>query len=280
MVAFTDGRIDEASSAAMSVVHANVLYTCNDENTTPHVFGVSTVTGDTVIDFSWANGGSITDPEAICVDNQGRLWYADIGDNDGNRDNCAIFMRPEPGLGTGQGALARTKYPIKYVNAKGKDDGAKNAECFLIHPVTQARYIVTKKAGGNGRLYLLPAALQSGVKNKCVRQPQAMPSDVSDGTFTLDGRFVLFRREGHNTIVFVHDATSWALVDTVSVPSQVKPEGITMARDGLSFWITSEGAGAAFYNVALPSAYWPWQSAPSTGGSTPAPGPTPNNPCG
>lgn len=271
MVAFTDGRIDEASSAAMSKRNAGVFYTCNDENTAPQVFGVQTSTGDTVSTITWASASGIVDPEALQVDNQKRLWYWDIGDNDGSRSNVSVYMAAEPGLGDHTN-VAATRFKLKY------PDSPRNAECGLIHPVTNKRYIVSKKS--TGRLYELPAALQTGnAKNLLTKHGFSLPSLVSDGCFTIDGRYVLFRREGHNTTVFVHDpARSWAKVDEITVPSQTKPEGITMALDGQSFWITSEGAAAPFYNVALPSKFWPWQA--SGGTSAPLPGPTPSNPCG
>lgn len=265
MVAFTDASIDESSSAAMSYAVPTAFWTCNDENTSPHAFLVDTVTGNTIGSFSWSDSSGITDPEAICVDNQGRLWWADIGDNDRKRSNISIFMCPDPGAGS-HGTLSGERYYFKY------DDGTKwNAECLLIHPVSQLRFIVSKKSSG-AALWQIPTTLQGGgVRNPLTRAWPVMPANVSDGCFSLDGRWVFWRCEGANTTVYVWNASTWQPAGEITVPSQTKPEGITMAWDGLSLWITSEGVNAPFYNVALPEAYWPIPGFA---------GPTPTNPCG
>lgn len=255
----TDRRITESSGLAFSRLTADLLYTQNDETTKPHIFAVQPSTGNTVGTCS-VKGATLGDPEAIAVDANGVLWLGDLGDNDSNRSHVSVYRRSEPGVGD-QGDLDFTRYDLAYPG------GARNAETLLIHPVTNERYIISKASPGG--LYKLPESLVVGSTNTLTDLAIAMPNLVSDGTFTIDGRFVLLRRKDQNTSVFVLDpASSWAVIDTIGVPSQIKPEGITMAADGLSFWISSEGKNAPLYNVALPTLYQP---IPAT--------PPPPNPC-
>lgn len=255
---FTDGRITESSGAAYSLLYPGNFYTNNDENTA--VFLVFADNGNTTGTFT-VKGATLIDPECVRVDAQARLWVCDIGDNSSNRSTVAVYQRGEPGPGN-LGPLDFTKYVLNY------SDGPRNAESFLTHPDGVTRYVISKES--NGRLYKLPDNLSVTGTNTMTFVQNGLGTNVSDATFTPDGRFVLTRRAGQNTTVYVHDpASSWAQIDTITVPSLTKPEGITVAGDQLSFLITSEGQYSPFYNVAMPSAYQPL-----------APGPSPSNPCG
>lgn len=271
MPSFVDPRISEASAFARSITTPSILWTINDENTKPQVFGVDSTTGKTEATFSW-KGANITDPEAIEVDPDRRIWYADIGDNTSVRDKVRVFVRGEPGPGN-HGGLTYTRYWLDYPG------GARNAESFLINPITGDRYVISKE--GTSKLYKLPDVLKAGTKvNRLELVASTFGANVADAAFTPDGRFVLTRRESQNTTVYVHQASDWTEIDTITVPSQVKPEGITVAADQLSFWISSEGQFAPFYNVAMPSAYQPL--APTEPTATPGspPPPVPATPCG
>lgn len=274
MPAFTDSRIGEASGFARSITTPSILWTINDENTKPQVFGVDSASGKTVATFSWKKA-TITDPEAICVDPQGRLHYADIGDNSAARSKVQLLVRGEPGPGD-HGNLTFTRYWLDYPG------GARNAESFLINPVTGDRYIISKE--GTSKLYKLPDVLQTGkAVNRLTLVASTFGAEVSDAAFTPDGRFVLSRRKDENTTAYVHETTGWTELTPITVPSQVKPEGITVAANQLSFWISSEGRYAPFHNVAMPSAYQPAAPLATTPphASPPSPKPTPPaTPCG
>jgi hypothetical protein len=272
MPQFADARLGESSGFARSITTPSMLWTMNDENTKPQVFGIDSATGKTVATFSWKKA-SIVDPEAIVVDPQARLWYADIGDNVPSfRSKVQVLVRGEPGPGN-HGGLTFTRYWLDYPG------GPRNAESFLINPRTGDRYVITKEA--TSKLYKLPDVLKAGkAVNRLTLVASTFGAMVADAAFTPDGRFVLSRREGQDTTVYVHETTGWTEVGTIAVPSQVKPEGITVAADQLSFWISTEGQYAPFYNVAMPSAYQPLApTAPAPTPGSPKP-PPPANPCG
>lgn len=280
MVAFTDGRITESSGAAMSLAHENAFWTINDENTKPHCFLVDAATGNTIGTFSFKNA-DIVDPEAISVDKQGRLWYADIGDGGGGgpRNKVALYMVAEPEA-KNNGELKRSKYILKYPGST-----AVNAETLLTRRSTGEMFIITKET--NSRMYGIPTTLTSAAQggvNKLFDVGLTFGANVTDADYTPDGRWVLLRRKDENTTVFVYDATTWTEIDTITVSSQTQPEGITVAQDGLTFIITTEGQYSTFYQVAMPAPYQPVTADTEANVDLPVgyqiDGPTPSNPCG
>lgn len=244
---------------AMSLSTPNAAYTNNDENGI--LFLVDLTTGNTIGTFS-LSGYTEVDPEACSVDMQGRFWLGDLGDNSASRSEVAIYLvGSEPGPGN-HGAISATKYRFKYPSGKH------NAETLITGKTTSEMYVITKETPS--RLYRLPDNLDPSGINVFIDTGINMGDLVSDGAFTPDRRFVLTRRKDENTTVFVHDpAASFAQIDTITVTSQTKPEGITVALDQLSFWGSSEGKFAPLINPAMPSAYQPE-----------APTPPPSNPCG
>lgn len=266
MTNFVDPRITESSGLAASRKYTNVLWTMNDENTKPQVFAVNATTGKTVATFSWKNA-SIQDPEAISVDHVSRLWYADIGDNVPDRTFVRLFVRGEPAPNKNHGDLTWTCYRLAYPGATSR-----NAESFFVHPTTGVGYIITKEA--TSALYRLPDKLRTDRVNTLVLVDSSMGAMVADAAITPDGRFILTRRESQNTTVYVHQTSDWAQVDTIAVPSQTKPEGITVAPDQTSFWISTEGTDAPLHQVSMPAAYRKVTT------PAPTPPPAPATPCG
>lgn len=266
MVAFVDDRITESSGLTASRRYPSVLWTINDENVKPHVYGVNTTTGKTVATFSLRNA-LIQDPEAIARDSHDRLFYSDIGDNDSNRPYVRLFKLGEPVPNKSHGDLACTGYRLGYPGGTSR-----NAESFFVHPTTDVAYIITKETPS--ALYRLPAKLRTDKTNTLVLVDSSMGDEVSDASITPDGRFLLTRRKDQNTTVYVHQTTNWDQVGTITVPSQTKPEGIAVAADQLSFWVSSEGENAPLYKVTMPAAYQPVQ-APAIPKPTP-----PATPCG
>jgi hypothetical protein len=262
MVNFTDASIDESSGLAMSVAFADLFYTCNDEN--GPIYAVQPSTGNTVGTATLAH--TLVDPEAVSVDRNGGLWLADIGDNSSNRSSVAVYLiAAEPGPGTH--SPSSSQYVLTY------PDGPRNAEAFVAYLPGDQR-IITKD--NPSRVYQLPSSLVAGgTANGLTHVGTLTVGAVADAAITPDGRFLLLRCEGSNTTVYVHDAVSYAALGTIDVPSQTKPEGITVAVDQLSFWISSEGVNAPLYNVALPAEYQPAAStapvSPCTGSEEVAP---------
>ena len=233
----SDSRIEESSGLVVSSEHEDLAYTVNDAGNDPIVYAVRISTGE-VVGTTLVGGGDVADSESIAIDGNGRMWLADLGDNDEERDDTALYAFPEPG--PGDHSVDAKRFPISY------DGGAVDIEAFLVHPKTGRKFLASKEKKKPGTLYSLPAKLKpSG--NRATDTGRPMPEDTSDGTFTIDGSQALIRtRES----VFVYDPKSWEQVDEISVPEVEQGETIAVEPGGTSFLIGSEGENSPLIRVA------------------------------
>ncbi len=233
-----DDRIEESSGLAHD--GSTGIYTHNDEGESPQVYLVDLATGDTVGTWALSGVSRLSDPESIRVDPTDRsLWIADIGDNDGDRATKRLIRTSIPSSG------ASTNFNITYPGGVEV-----NAEALLIHPVTGKKYVATKESVG--RLIEYDAS-PSGSGTLVY---QSLPANISDGTFTLDGRFMLFTSAGQAAVSVV-DFTSGRQVGSISTTSLPKGESITMEPGGRSILLGSEGNDSPIVRVALPSTLAP-----------------------
>lgn len=245
-----------------------LVYTSNDEATSPQVFVVQPETGKTVGTFnlspSLPGGG---DPEAIRLDRRnGVLYLADIGDNDNDRADIALYALPEPGPGI-KGALPCSRYPISY------PFGSRNAEALAINPKTGLKYILTKEPGG-ARLMRLPTTLsKSG--NMTSQQGILGSKNVTDADFTINGSWLLVLQQDSQW-VDVYNALTWKKMTPIKIPAMTKAESISCEPNGKAFLIGQEGVNSMLVRVLLPSQY---RGDADSGSPQPGPGPTPGGPC-
>lgn len=238
MSTITDPRIKESSGLAAGKA-VDFGYTTNDENTTPQVFGIKLTTAEVKTTFS-LKGYKVKDPEAVGVGPDGKFWLADIGDNEAVRKDCALYWLPEPGPGN-HGALPCTKIPVTY------STGPCNAECLLIHPITGEIYVISKEKVG--RLFKLNGKVLAN-------QAKNMPSYVTDGDFTNDGKYVFLRRKDKQTVT-VLDGKTFKLLGEFNTPAVKQPESLTMDHDNKHFWIGSEGVKSPLIKWNIPDKYLP-----------------------
>src|SRR5687768_943492 len=233
----SDSRIEESSGLVVSAEHDDLAYTVNDAGNDPIVYAVKISTGE-VVGTTQVGGGDVEDSESIAIDGKGRMWLADLGDNDEERDDTALYSFAEPGPGIH--SVNAKRFPVSY------DGGAVDIEAFLVHPKTGKKFLVSKEKKQAGTLYSLPAKLKP-TGNSATDTGRAMPEDTSDGTFTIDGSQALIRtRES----VFLYDPKGWKQVDEIAVPEVEQGETIAMEPGGTSFLIGSEGENSPLIRVA------------------------------
>lgn len=247
-----DVRIDESSSLVYSPIHNDLVFTSNDEDQNPQIYGVRVSTGATGATIALGGLPSDADPEAMQADSDDRLWLADIGNNSLSRTNLALY-RLNAVATVGNTVQTATKYPFTY------DIGPVNSECFLIKPSTQQKFLIQKHSPSAG-LYQLPTTL-STTSNIAKRVKVGLPANVTDGCFTNDSQHVLLRIEGEDN-TWVLSAATWTKVGEIPCPidpQSVYPgfdgESITMEPDGLAFLIGSEGLNSPLIRVMLPAVY-------------------------
>lgn len=233
-----DSRIKESSGLTVSSEHKDLAYTINDAGNDPIVYGIKISTGD-VVGTTRVAGGKIKDTESIAIDGDGTMWLADLGDNDEERDDVALYSFAEPG--PGDHSVTAKRYPVSY------EDGPVDIEAFLVHPKTGAKFLASKEKKKSGTLFSLPETLSESSSNVATDLGKAAPEDVSDGTFNLDGSQALLRTRKS---VHLFDPASWQENGTVEVPEVEQGESIAMEPGGTSFLIGSEGKNSPLIRVA------------------------------
>jgi hypothetical protein len=197
---------------------------------------------------------TLVDPEAMATDSAGTVWLADTGDNDAQRGGGALYAFGEPGAG--DHAIPATRYPIVYPGG-----ASYNVETLLINPVTNAKYLVTKSASSNGRLFSLPRTLSPTTANLSVDTGvTTIPPMVSDGDFSPRGTRVILRNGTPGSQeAFVFNASTWvrlSSITTVPNSSSGKGESVSFDPRATRFLTSREGDDAPLYWVAFDEATW------------------------
>jgi hypothetical protein len=186
------------------------------------------------------------------------LYLADVGDNRANRDTIQIVRFPEPDLSNaGKQQIApsafeaiRFKYP----------DGPHDAEALLVDPTTGDLLVVTKEPG-RARLYEAPAGeLKHGATVGLRLAGTLRVADVSAGSISPDGKWVLLRQEANGWLW--PRATGQTVAEALSreptaVPVRGEKQGrngeaITFSADGARYFTVSEGNKQAICEFPLP----------------------------
>ena len=235
----SDSRIKESSGLTISAEHEDLAYTVNDAGNDPVVYGIKISTGE-VVGTTRVGGGDVEDSESIAIDGDGTMWLADLGDNDEERDDTALYAFPEPG--PGENSVTAKRYPVSY------DGGAVDIEAFLVHPESGEKFLASKQKKEKGTLYSLPATLSENGDNRATDLGKDVPEDVSDGTFTPDGTQALIRTR---SAVHLFDPKTWSEIGLLSVPEVEQGESIAMDPDGKSFIIGSEGKNSPLIRVSF-----------------------------
>ena len=241
----TDNRIQESSGLALSVKHDDLVYTMNDEGGSgAKVYAVQVSTGE-VVGATDVSALPLEDPESMAVDADGTLWLGDLGDNDHQRDDAAIYAFPEPGPGEHR-VSGTDRYPIALPG------GPQDVEGLMVHPQTRRVYIVSKNEDGNGQIFELPDLTAGGTVQ--ARAVGEAPTGVTDASFTHSGQWAVLRTEEG---LWLYDPTSWEAVGHVETPKLEQGESVTVEQGDQTVLLGSEGRNSPLVRVALPAASGP-----------------------
>ncbi|MGD7788531.1 hypothetical protein ACQCX2_09430 [Propionibacteriaceae bacterium Y1700] len=231
-VAFTidDERITESSGLAADTC-GNRYWTANDSGDKGTAYALSS---KGKVQGTLTFPASPTDIEAVAV-HDCKLYLADIGDNDKQRDMLTVywFSDPEPGQQRSQYRSYDFAYP----------DGPHDAETFMVSESGQF-FVVTKEAKGG--IYRAPSQLSVQGVNELERVGDA-PAYVTDGVMVDGDRMVL--RTYVSVVVLDRGGKE---VASTGIPIQQQGESISRTLDGKSLLLGTEGRPAPVLKIAQP----------------------------
>ncbi len=163
--------LTEVSGIAASSTNPGVLWVHNDSGSGPVVWAIDPA-GRKLARVD-VDGSDALDWEDIALAD-GRLYVADIGDNEAVRPDVTIyrFVEPEVTDGEVQADVLTVIYPGEPADA----------EAFLVDPISGDGFIITKRILGPGCILRVPAAgWEAGA---VIAEPVG---EIGIGTFALAG---------------------------------------------------------------------------------------------
>jgi len=250
--------IDEASGLANSRLNPGVLWVHNDSGDQPRMFAVNR--RGRLLGTYLLNGAAAVDWEDMATGpapgGGSYLYLADIGDNSARRTSVRIYRVPEPSVDADQEPVTRTLSGVvafEFVY----EDGARDAESFMVDPLNGDFYVVSKREILGNRLYR--AVAPTAARTNRFLQVATFPfTGATGGDISADGLQVLIRRYSNGGLAATA-ATYWSrpdasvsLIDLLKQPGRILPlaqevqgEAIAFSTGEPGFYTTTErGSGA------------------------------------
>jgi hypothetical protein len=256
-VAMLPGSLDEVSGLAQSRTNPGVFWVHNDSGDEPRVYAVSR-SGRLLGSYTLA-GATAVDWEDMAIgpaaDGRSYLYLADIGDNSGRRRSVRVYRVSEPVVDTNQSPVVETLSVVTSYNFV-YDDGPRDAEGFMVDPLTGDFYVVSKRERDGNRLYRSISPSESRM-NTLERVGRFTTTGTTGADISPDGLQVLIRR--YSSAIdrdtppplagsyWSRPDASVSLVTLLAQPAQTvrlvaeaQGEAIAFAADNKGFYTTSE----------------------------------------
>lgn len=137
-------EIDESSGVVASRRHEGVFWTHNDANNAPRLFAI---TREGKLLKEYRVDAKNADWEDIAIDDEGRLYIANTGNNEGQRSVVEVLRveEPDPGKGGGKKLKVERRWQLQYPGE------AQDCESLFVY---QGKgYLITKVSRGRGVVY-------------------------------------------------------------------------------------------------------------------------------
>lgn len=149
--------IDESSGLVASRRHPGVFWTHNDSGGEARLFAVR-IDGSLVASVR-VRGATNVDWEDLALDQTGRLWIADMGNNRSNRSNLALYAVPEPALEGEDAVDVVATRAVHYPEQTGWPDPSRNFDAEALFADGDTLYALTKhRSDTRTVLYRVPPA--------------------------------------------------------------------------------------------------------------------------
>jgi hypothetical protein len=187
------------------------------------------------------------------VDGRSYLYFGDVGDNAEHRKEVVVHRVEEP-KGVGETRITAIEtYTVTY------PDKAHNCEAMFVTSTGDV-WVVTKNAGGNAKVFVLPRPPKSGryafrhVGDVFVDTGGFGGKNVTAGDVSPDGRHVVLRTySGALEFPVPERFEDWIKSPPLAVRTaiEVQGEAVCYSRDGRGLVTTSEGSPCPVSLAAL-----------------------------
>jgi hypothetical protein len=257
-IAFLPETLAEISGMSHSRRNRDVFWMHNDSGDRARVYAVSRQ--GVLLGAYTLEGASNVDWEDMAIgpapDGGSYLYLADIGDNLGRRRTVRVYRTLEPDVDTSRTNVRETltgtvAFTFVY------EDGPRDAEAFMVDPITNDFYIVSKWELTGNRLYRASGPSPSSINT--LKRVGTFPFQfTTGGDISADGLQVIIRRYSDDSVnpltppqlaasYWRRASTNVPLVELLTRPATVVPlvreiqgEAIAFDADGRGFYTTGE----------------------------------------
>jgi hypothetical protein len=236
-------KLDENSGMVVGIENSNIIWAINDGSAN-EIYGFDkNGKSKSILSFKkniLQEDSDVEDIGIILINNQVYIILSDIGDNDAIRNSYYLYFIPEPNENDITSEVDIKSNDIITLEFQ-YEDGAHDAECFFVDPLTNEMYIITKREK-YARLYRIPLDFDIKLQTAefILEFPFGNNSDegytgVTAGDISKDGTRILIK--DYNNIWYYEREIS----DDLTVTLSKKPFRI----DSYTYSLNDEPQGEA-----------------------------------
>jgi hypothetical protein len=226
-------QLEEASGIADSKTVPRTLWVQEDSGNPPQLFSITH--DGTLRKKVFIKGAVNRDWEDLALVN-GDLYVADIGDNNKVFTEYMIYKFHEPDATTDTITNVET-IRFKY------EDGAHDAEAFLVDPGTKDILIITKRDNPSG-VYKITFPYATTGLNTAVKTGELTYGGVVSAALSPDGKEILVKTYtalySYTRVAQPLDAALQSTAATLPYTPEPQGEAVTFAQDNSGFFTLSE----------------------------------------
>ena len=233
--------IREGSCIAESKANAGYVWVEEDSGNPTQIYLVSH--DGTVLKKIFIKGAVNRDWEDMALSGND-LYLGDIGDNNLNHPDYTFYKFPEP-LSSVDTVKSFETIKFKY------EDGAHDAEAFLVDPDTKDIYIITKRDNPS-LIYKLSSPFSS--LSTAIKVGALTYSGVTSAAISADGKEILVKT--YTNVFYYPLSKDQSIVQAlqgkaVQLPYEIEPQGeaITFSLDHSGYYTLSEIGFVNYVNL-------------------------------